>query len=76
MLCWRTVFAECFLWKSFFQKINQPVDHEPVGLKENELHHEIQRGRISLETNFEGINTVIWNEPYSVTTRLSLEWGG
>ena len=43
----------------FFQKINLPVDHEPVGLEKNELHHENQRGRISLETDFEGITTII-----------------
>ena len=43
----------------FFQKINLPVDHEPVGLKKNELHHEIQRGQIGLETDFEGITTII-----------------
>ena len=42
------------------QKINLPVDHEPAGLKKNELHHENQRGRISLETDFEGITTIIW----------------
>ena len=49
-----------FVKDHFFQKINLPVDHEPVGLKKNELHHEIQRGRISLETDFEGLTTVIW----------------
>ena len=65
-----------FVEDNFFQKINLPVDHEPVSLKKNELHHEFQRSRISLETDFEGIITVIWKEPYSVTTRLSLERGG
>ena len=49
-----------FVEDHFFQKINLPVDHEPVGLKKNELHHENQRGRISLETDFEGITTIIW----------------
>ena len=65
-----------FVEECFFQKINQPVDHEPVGLKKNQFHHELQRSRISLETDFEGIITFILKEPYSVTSRLSLERGG
>ena len=50
-------FRSDFLKECFFPKINQPVNHEPVDLKKNEYHYEIQRGRISLETDFEGINT-------------------
>ena len=41
-----------------FKKINQSVDHEPVNWKKNEFHHEVQLGRIGLETDSEGINTV------------------
>ena len=48
-----------FVEACFFQNINQPVDHEPVSLEKNEHHHEIQRGRISLETDFECFNAVI-----------------
>ena len=40
-----------FVEECFFQKINHPVDHDPVDLEKNELHHEIQRGRISLEAS-------------------------
>ena len=48
-----------FVESHFFPKINLPVNHEPVGLEKNELHHKIQRGRISLHTDFEGITTDI-----------------
>ena len=47
-----------FRERVFFPKINQPVDHEPVDLKKNEFPHEIQRGRIGLDTDFEGIHAV------------------
>ena len=52
------------------------MDHEPVGLKKNKFSHDIQRGRISPGADFERINTVFFKEPFSVTTRLSLERSG
>ena len=60
----------------FFQKINLSVDHEPVGLKKNELHHEIQRGRISLRSIFNAVVPFFKKYRILVTTRLSLERDG